>query len=235
MSATFTIDSACWTAALPGLIGHFTHYNSYGINNPEVKEFFIASRDSGAVDNVDWWIDFLSVNDDHSRSDVVDLLHLQSWFVSSCIAAACQMDNKQALVEIFNSQVPFIKEIFAWPQSVHKGDLIWRSPAIYILTDLELTRLAQEKTGFIKYQNWYDDILLLLKDMPVACYKFVRENLDFNTKEALEHWTGLVDNVEKYFVESVMEIEAENGPLARYVWSTASEEVKSAIESEKQK
>ena len=219
MSATFTIDSACWTAALPGLIAHFTHYNSYGIKNPEVKEFYIASRQSGAVNNVQWWIDFLSVNDDHSRSDIVDLLHLQSWFVSSCIAAACTLKNKQALIDIFNSQVPFIKDIFALPQSLHKGGLIWRGPAIWILTDLESTRLAQEKTGFIKYQNWFDDILLLLKDMPVECYKFVRENLDFSTKEEKKHWASLVKDgdVDVYFIESALELEKENKALAAYV------------------
>jgi hypothetical protein len=219
MSATFAIDSACWTTALPGLIAQFTHSKIYGIKNPEVKEFYIASRDSNAVNNVQWWIDFLSVNDDHSRSDIVDLLQLQSWFVSSCIAAASSLKNKQALVEIFNSQVPFIKELFALPQSLHKGGLIWRAPAIYILTDLEITRLAQEKTGFIKYQNWYDDILLLLKDMPVECYKFVRENLDFNTKEEKEHWASLVEDgdVDLYFVESALELEQENKALAEYV------------------
>jgi len=215
MSATFTIDPACWKAALPGLIAHCTHYNSYGIKNPEVKEFYIASRQSGAVNNVGWWIDFLSVDEDHSRSDIVDLLHLQSWFVSSCIAAACTLKNKQALVDIFNSEVPFIKDIFALPQSLHKGTLIWRGPAIFILTDFELTRLAQAKTGFIKYQNWYDDILLLLKDMPVECYKFVKQHVDFTSKDQKEWWSSLVPDVEEYFVESVME--SGNIELQNYV------------------
>ena len=55
--------------------------------------------------------------------------------------------------------------------------------------------------------------------MPVECYKFVRENLDFSTKEEKEHWAGLVKdgNVDVYFIESALELEKENKALAAYV------------------